>query len=88
MSLIYFFYTMRNRCEKPLPPGVQEFSTLAAMPTARNNNRKVLGDEAYFYRYRYHFGVQPISRHATHDGGWRGEEITARAEMTANAFEN
>lgn len=59
------------------------------MPTARNNNRKVSEDVAYFYRYRYRLGVQPtISRHATHDGGWRGEEITARTETTANAFEN
>lgn len=67
--------------DKPSPPGISDSSRDA------DNNRKASTDVAYFYRYRYRLGIHTTDFASRHPR-WRGTEITARAETTANAFEN
>lgn len=95
MSLVYpcIFFTPWHNCaivaiqrEKAtinLCP--QEFPTLVAMLTIIVKHQA--GDAAYFYRYRYRLGIHTTDFASRHPR-WRGTEITARAETTANAFEN
>lgn len=85
---MYFFLhrgiiarSTRKRHDKPLPPGISDSSRDA------DNNRKASTDAAYFYRYRYHLGIHTTDFASRHPR-WRGMEITARTETTANAFEN